>query len=283
MRILSKLSGKYDLAAIIALTLLLIPLAIYTEGAVRIILGLPFVLFFPGYTLIAALFPKKDSIGGIERVALSFGLSIAVVPLVGLILNYVWEISLYPILISTTVFIVIMCIVTYFRRRQLEPEQRFEPKLNLQVPQWKGQGRLDRALSVILAIAIVAVIGTLIYVVENPKTGERFTEFYILGSNGTAQGYPKELAVGENAEVTIGIINHEGEDTSYQVRINIDSAQVKELVPMTLANEQKWEGNVSFTPTKIGNNQKVDFLLYNGSGESEPTHELHLWMNVSSP
>jgi uncharacterized membrane protein len=115
------------------------------------------------------------------------------------------------------------------------------------------------------------------------KTVERFTEFYILGSNGTAQGYPKELAVGENAEVTIGIINHEGEDTSYQVRINIDNVQVKELIPMILANEQKWEGNVSFTPTKIGNNQKVDFLLYNGSGESEPTHELHLWINVSSP
>ncbi len=55
--------------------------------ALRIILGLPFILFFPGYTLITALFPKKSDLGAIERVALSFGLSIAVVPLIGLILN----------------------------------------------------------------------------------------------------------------------------------------------------------------------------------------------------
>jgi len=283
MRILSKLSGKYDLAAIIALTLLLIPLAIYTEGAVRIILGLSFVLFFPGYTLIAALFPKKDSIGDIERAALSFGLSIAVVPLIGLILNYVWEISLYPILISTSVFILAMCVVTYFRRKQLPPEQRFEPRINLHAPQLKGQSGLDRALSVILAIAIVAAIGTLIYVVASPKTGERFTEFYILGADGTAQNYPRDLTVGENAEVIVGIINHEGESDTYKVRINIDGAQVKELGPVALANEQTWEGNISFAPTKAGNNQKVEFLLYNSSTESEPYHELHLWINVSSP
>jgi uncharacterized membrane protein len=283
MKIISKLSGKYDLAAIIALTLLLIPLAIYTGGAVRIILGLPFVLFFPGYTLIAALFPKKDSIGDIERVALSFGLSIAVVPLIGLILNYVWEISLYPILISTTVFIVVMCIVTYFRRRQLAPEQRFEPKINLHAPQWKGQGRFDRALSVILAISIIAAIGTLIYVVATPKTGERFTEFYILGADGTASDYPKVLTVGENAEVIVGITNHEGENTSYQVRININGTQVKEIGPMTLSNEQKWEGNVSFAPAKAGDNQKVEFLLYNSSVAPEPYLETHIWVNVSSP
>ncbi len=283
MKILSKLSGKYDLAAIIALTLLLIPLAIYTGGAVRIILGLPFVLFFPGYTLIAALFPKKDSIGSIERVALSFGLSIAVVPLIGLILNYVWEISLYPILISTTIFIVAMCVTTYFRRRQLAPEQRFEPKINLRVPQLHGQGRLDRALSVILAISIVAAIGTLIYVVASPKTGERFTEFYILGADGTASDYPKELTLGENAEVIVGIINHEGESDTYRIRINIDGAQVKELEPVTLSNEQTWEGNVSFTPAKTGNNQKVEFLLYNSSTESEPSLTTHLLINVSAP
>jgi len=36
----------------------------------------------------AALFPGKDDLDGIERIALSFGLSIAVVPLMGLALNY---------------------------------------------------------------------------------------------------------------------------------------------------------------------------------------------------
>jgi hypothetical protein len=93
------------------------------ETPVRIVLGLPYVLFVPGYALIAALFPEgserpgdqdteatdsepaadieRQGIDGIERVALSFGLSIAVVPLVGLVLNFTtWGIRLLPIIVS---------------------------------------------------------------------------------------------------------------------------------------------------------------------------------------
>ena len=76
---------------LIPLNLLVIVLVaviiLFPSNVLRIILGLPFLLFFPGYTLIAALFIKREGMGSIERVALSFGLSIAVVPLIGLILN----------------------------------------------------------------------------------------------------------------------------------------------------------------------------------------------------
>ena len=42
-----------------------------SETAVRNVLGLPLVLFLPGYALIAALFPAKSDLDGIERTALS--------------------------------------------------------------------------------------------------------------------------------------------------------------------------------------------------------------------
>ena len=58
------------------------------ETFIRTILGLFLILFIPGYSLIAALFPRKGDLDGIERAALSFGLSIAVTPLIGLALNY---------------------------------------------------------------------------------------------------------------------------------------------------------------------------------------------------
>jgi len=48
----------------------------------------------------AALFIKKEGIGGIAKIALSFGLSIAVVPIIGLILNYTpWGIRIEPALL----------------------------------------------------------------------------------------------------------------------------------------------------------------------------------------
>lgn len=48
-----------DLIIIIIASALLIPLAIFTDGLIRIVLGLLFVLFFPGYSLMSALFPRK--------------------------------------------------------------------------------------------------------------------------------------------------------------------------------------------------------------------------------
>ena len=77
-----------DLAIINLLILILIIIIIvFPSNALRIILGIPFALFFPGYLLIAALFPRKEAMVNLQRVAFSFGMSIAVVPLIGLILN----------------------------------------------------------------------------------------------------------------------------------------------------------------------------------------------------
>jgi uncharacterized membrane protein len=97
-------------AALVLLTDLFILIPALAATPIRSVLGLPMVLFLPGYALIAALFPGKDDLDGIERLALSLGLSIAVVPLIGLGLNYTpWGIRLIPILVSLSVFTFLMC------------------------------------------------------------------------------------------------------------------------------------------------------------------------------
>ena len=104
-----------DLTLVILLTLsciLFVLIPPLNETPVRIILGLLLVLFLPGYSLIAALFPRRDDLDGIERIALSFGLSIAVVPLLGLALNYTpFGIRLLPILVVLSVFTVSLAVV----------------------------------------------------------------------------------------------------------------------------------------------------------------------------
>lgn len=89
----------------------------------RYILGLIFVLYLPGYTLIEALYPKKEDLSSLERLALSIGLSLALTPLVGLVLNYTpWGIRLKPILVSLsllTVFLALLALSRKFSRFKL--------------------------------------------------------------------------------------------------------------------------------------------------------------------
>jgi hypothetical protein len=66
----------------------------------RYLLASVFVLFFPGYSFIKALFPVKE-IDNVERIALSIGMSLAIVAINALILNYTpWGISTTPITLS---------------------------------------------------------------------------------------------------------------------------------------------------------------------------------------
>ena len=67
----------------------------------RYLFGSLFVLYLPGASLIELLYPKPSDLSQLERLALSIGLSLALVPLVGLLLNYTpWGIRLDPIFVS---------------------------------------------------------------------------------------------------------------------------------------------------------------------------------------
>lgn len=83
----------------------------------RYVLGGFFVLFLPGFMLLSALYPRSGELDALERVALSIGLSLAIVPLIGLVLNYTpWGIRLEPIMISMTLFAEAMAVAVVIRR-----------------------------------------------------------------------------------------------------------------------------------------------------------------------
>ena len=289
-----------DLALVILFTLLCIPFVLIpplNESPVRIILGLPLVLFLPGYSLIAALFPRKDDLDGIERIALSFGLSIAVVPLLGLALNYTpFGIRLSPVLVVLSVFTISLASGAYIRRSRIPEEDRFvvafdefKDFLLAQVFFSKKKKCIDRILSVILVIAIVLAISMTVYVIVTPKEGEKFTEFYILGPGGNASGYPTNLRVGEEGEVIIGVVNHEYADTSYRLEVRLTGEVIDEN-SFELMHNETWEHPFTFRATKAGENQKLEFLLfenpfnksvYGKEDRGEPYRSLHLWVDVT--
>jgi uncharacterized membrane protein len=266
-----------ELIFVVALTLLLIPIVALTTGWIRVVLGLPFLLFFPGYTLTAAIFPKKDSLDSMERVALSFASSIAVVPIIGLILNYTpLGIKLYTVTASIALFVLVASAIGIWRRRRLPADERFHLLPRIEFSKWSQLNWLEKTLLIVLALSILVATGALVYVMAVPRLGEKFTEFYM----PAAADHPTELVIGEPLTVTLHIASHEHEDASYHVEALVDGEVVEKKGRFTLAHEEARDETVTIVPTKSGE-QEIEFLLYkHGDKGTEIYRTLDLWINV---
>ncbi len=221
MRIESK---KYpiDIFLCILYSIVVIPLAVLLlDGILRVLLGLPFLFFIPGYILIFVLFPARKSERGIdvvERIALSLGLSISIVPLIGIGLSsVVGGIKLEPILLANVVFVICVGTLALYRWFKTDSDKRFIVSIDLSLP--KSKGKLDRVLTIILAISILATAATFTYVLITPKQEEQFTEFYWLGPGGKIGEYQRNLTVGKNTTILLGVANHERRTINYTVEV----------------------------------------------------------------
>lgn len=223
---------------------LVVVISLVDIEVLRIVLGLPFLLFFPGYAVVAALFPRKSGLGTVERIALSIGFSIVIAPLVGLMLNIVWAIRLYPILISLALFTAAVSAIAWYRRRGIESEDRPHLAISLPLGTKAHASLVDGVVSVVLAVALVGAIVSLVYFVANPRVGERYTEFYIVG----AESSPNEVAVGEEATVVLGIVNGEHQRMRYEVEVLVGSSSLTTVGPIELAHGGTWEDQIGFVP-----------------------------------
>jgi len=107
------------LTAIVLLTMALVflvkePPLVY----LRYVLGSLYVLYLPGAALIEALYPRGE-LEPLERLALSIGLSLALTPLVGLVLNYTpWGIRLTPVTLSLAGLTIAEALTAAYRKYQ---------------------------------------------------------------------------------------------------------------------------------------------------------------------
>ncbi len=95
-----------------------VPERAYPLSYIRYILGIIFMIFLPGYSLIKTLYPTRE-IDEIERIGLSIGSSIAMVPLVGFLLNFTpWGIRLEPLTLGILLLTVILSTMGLLREHQ---------------------------------------------------------------------------------------------------------------------------------------------------------------------
>jgi len=249
-------------------------------GLLRMILVVPYLLFVPGYALLAVIFVKEKEISGVERLVLSVVLSFVIEVLIGLFLNYiVWGIRLEPALYFISGFVFLTSVIAWFRWARVSESKRFTVVLNLAWMNWEKSAG-GRMLSIVLAAGILASFGFLGYLLSTPRAEETFSEFYILGQPGKTIGYPQNLKVGEDGRVYVGIVNHENKEVKYSIRVLTDNNEIAFLEPALLSDGQNWEGEVSFNTTSPGADKRFDFLLYR-DGEGTAYKSLHLWINIT--
>ena len=131
---------------------------------------------------------------------------------------------------------------------------------------------------VLAAVLILAVCGTILIIVL-PQPSEPFTELYLLGASGTASQYPTNLTVGQTANVTVGVVNHENADVNYTLVATLTNKTIT-TESFTLSNNQQWQNSTSFKATSRGSGQKLAFNLYKGD-QANVYRSVYLFVTVT--
>ena len=271
----------------------------------RIIIGLPFVLFIPGYLLIFTLFPNRKTDVGvsiIERIGLSFVISIIILPIIGLGLNYTtFGIKLETIFYSVLFLNIFFGITAIIRWIKCNYNERFIISFDIQI--LKSKSKLEKTLTILLIISIVITFITVFYVIAIPRTGEKFTEFYLKDSKELKLDNINKISIGSPSIITIGIINHEYKTIKYTIELWLvnqtinynESSKKNETIynhmyfidkisiklnhtPLQTGNPWKaqWEYKYTFSINEAGN-YNLYFLLY-----KKPTNEYNKDIDYNS-
>jgi uncharacterized membrane protein len=277
-----RINNKKILLFSMALFLILIPLFFWTTGMARMALSIFVILFIPGYSLLSALFPSRNSMPFGQRIALSFGISIVVVSGLGLLLHFIpIDLNITSIFFAVVISNTIFSVIGLFRENSLPEEEKVSFRFRVSSPKWNEFKRVDKGLFVLMILALLVLITTFSYVAFTPTEGEQYTEFYVLDSQGGTDHYPEQIRIGESVFITLGIINHESNPTDYRVETKLNSFNLNETMSGTLRKGEKWEKKIILTPHQIGISQKLEFWLFK-SDQDQPYNKdsLHLVLNV---
>jgi len=319
-----------DLLGAVGLTLAL-NAAVFLPGLrdtlLRVPLGFVFVCLVPGYVVIAALFPERfypegekqlgsqsstrgtqgaDGITLTERLLLSAGVSLVVVPAIAYAWNFTQTgIQLAPVLLSVSGFTVGVAVFAALRRWRLPNREQFQPTLSDWVDVLRSisvGGRSSRLITAILVVSALFFAASVGYAAVDLSHDEQYSEFYLLSGDGeTFAGADEtpEVVAGEQQTVGVAVGNHEGGSTDYTVVVVQqtvdDSGETIAVQNQTRldsfsvaadANETAVR-NYTFTATERADRSRVVWLLYpNEAPDTASTmsasNHVYLWVTSNA-
>ncbi|MDQ2052127.1 DUF1616 domain-containing protein [Natronolimnohabitans sp. A-GB9] len=287
------------------------------EGSVaRLLATFPLALFLPGYALVSVLFPAGNrsareatattiereprGIDVVERLGLSVALSLAVVPVVGLVLPLTqWGLATVPAAATLTVLTVVLAQLGVVRRLKTPTAERFTVSPLQAIRRLRREeNAVATASSIVLVLAIGLAAGALLVGFLAPVSTGGFTELalYTEDEDGEliADNIDGEIGPNESIPVTVSIDNQEGEETDYTVVVQEQSLEDDEIVEQTeleelettLDDETTGYDDLNVAPTATeGETVRISVLLFEGEAPSEPTNEnadedTYFWVTV---
>jgi uncharacterized membrane protein len=250
-------------------------------GFLRVGLGFIYLIFAPGYALQAALFPRREHLASLDRLALSIGLSIAIMPALGLMLDGPpGGIFLWQSFIVLTMLTAICGFIAIYRRGRLTGGQAKSDETELNLRRWwQSQTFAGRSLFVLIPMAVVLGFILVLYVLSVPSSDKQFTEFYMVSTSNVAANYPLEISAGQPFTVKVGVINREGKNISYSIDARMNGKIVAGTAPFTLVDDQSISLDIAVVGSTAGDQQLLEILLLR---DNQVYRRLYLWLNVKS-
>jgi len=233
----------FDLVICSALAAMAMTLALLAPeiGVVRALVGLPLVLFAPGYAIVAAAFPA-GRLGTIERLLFSLGASLAVAALVGLLLLWTalglrpaaWAVALGNI----TLVAALIALARRWRQPAADTRQR-------------GAG-VTLAQGGLLGLAVLLVAGALLIARDGAiqQRAAGFTQLWVL-PNSAAQ----------IDSVRLGVNNREPGAIGYRLLVTASGTIIGSWPRITLGPDEQWEATVAL-PTAQPPAATIEAVLY---------------------
>jgi len=273
-----KLSILKVLVGIILFTILLFLTAyVFVVPVLRVILGVSFLLFVPGFVLITALVPNRRSMSTTVRITLSLVLSIVVNGADGLLLNYLpYGITLSSVVISLTVFVLVLSSIAIIRQLALSPDDR--PSLDFHFQSSKPTpGLLNTSLIIVMILVLAGALASGVYFSTAPKGGEAYTQFYLM-QQGNGALYTLSGSTNNVVTFTVGITNNEGVPVNYGILALVNGAISREIDSIELSNGEKWSDTLALTINSAIQTQ-VELQIFKNDESKPYLDSLRVWID----
>jgi uncharacterized membrane protein len=212
----------------------MLALVMPANSIVRLICALPLVFFLPGYAITAALLQMR-SLGNVERLLFSLGLSVAMTALSGLLLNLTpWGLQSTTWAIMLAVIVVLTSAIAWLRRKPDTTIKNVKIERNFNL-------RLRDGLFLGMAVLVTgAAIGlTRLPVAPNGITG--YTQLWMITANPN-----------NTNDFRLGLTSAEFTDTRYRLQVSISGQVVKEWPELSLKPGETWETAISLPSDQFG-------------------------------